>query len=384
MKMTDTQSFIDQRKEIYTKLLCDLIRAKTVNPPGNEYLAAKIIKKRLSKIGAKYKLYEKKKNRTNIVAKVGNEKGKKLLISTHLDVVPAGDGWETDPFEPVIKDNILYGRGACDNKGQATAALLVLDYLKSIEKQLQNQYIFVFAADEECGSSFGLKYLLNEEIISPDYAIVVDISGAMKKITVAEKGFINLKITAKGKQAHGATPHKGISAIANMSKFIAKLDHYIMKHDLHKYLSRPTMNFGTIKGGSAPNTVAATCELILNIRHLPSQTPEGIVKELKTLSERFGEFDFETLVKLPPTEVDDKNILVETIRQVAEKHGIKAKPYGLNGATDAKSFIAHNIPAVGFDFGDDYVVHNANEYCKLDNLFGFCNILIDICLEMNE
>ena len=160
----NTHEFIDQRKGIYTKLLCELIKAKTVNPPGNEHLAAKIIKKRLSKIKVKCKTYEKKKNRTNVIAKVGTEKGRKILIANHIDVVPAGDGWETDPFNPVIKDNIVYGRGACDNKGQTTADILVLEYLKSIEKQLKNQYIFVFAADEETGSSLGLKYLLNEEV----------------------------------------------------------------------------------------------------------------------------------------------------------------------------------------------------------------------------
>jgi len=379
-----TQDFINQRKDIYTKLLCELIKAKTVNPPGDEYAAAKIIKKRLSKIDVKCKIHEKKKDRSNLIANVGNEKGKTILISTHLDTVPAGDGWTTNPFEPVVKDNIVYGRGASDNKGPATAALLVLDYLKSIEKDLKNQYVFVFAADEEMGSALGLKYLLDENILSPDYAIIVDIGGAMKKIDIAEKGVLNLKIICKGRQAHGSTPQKGISAIANMSKFIAKLDHYIMKHQLHKHLSRPTINFGTIKGGAAPNIVAGSCELVANIRYLPSQTPESIVAELKKLSERFGEFDFEVLINIPPTEISEKSILVETIRQVAEKHGITARPQGLSGATDAKSFILKGIQAVGFDFTDDNMAHNANECCRLDSLFKFVEVLIDVCLELDR
>jgi acetylornithine deacetylase/succinyl-diaminopimelate desuccinylase family protein len=378
------QDFINQRKEIYIRLLCDLIKAKTVNPPGDEYLAAKIIRRRLSKIGVKCKLHEKKKNRSNLIAKVGNEKGKSILISTHLDTVPAGDGWTTDPFEPVIKDNRVYGRGTCDNKGPAAAALLVLDYLKSIEKDLKNQYVFVFAADEEAGSALGLKYLLDESIISPDYAIIIDIGGAMRKIDIAEKGVLNLKITCRGKQAHGSTPQKGVSAIANMSKFIAKLDHYILKHQLHKHLPRPTINFGTIKGGAAPNMVAGSCELVVNIRYLPSQTPESIVAELKGLSERFGEFEFDVLINMPPTEISEKSILVETIKQVAQKHGIVAKPHGLSGATDTKSFVLKGIQAVGFDFADDYVAHNANEYCNLDSLFKFVEVLIDICLELDR
>ncbi|MBW2971808.1 M20 family metallopeptidase [Candidatus Woesearchaeota archaeon] len=378
------EEFIRQRKELYVKLLCELIKAKTVNPPGEEYVAAKIVKKRLSKMSVKYKLYEKKRKRTNIVAKVGNDKGKSILISAHLDTVPAGDGWSTDPFVPVIKEGVLYGRGASDNKGQAAAILLVLDYLKSVEKQLRNQYVFVFAADEEQGSVLGLKYLLNEKIVSPDFAVVPDVGGSMKKITVAEKGVLNLKVTAKGVQAHGSSPQKGVSAIVSMSKFIAKLEHHILKHQLHKFLTRPTINFGTIRGGSAPNTVAAHCECLMNIRYLPSQTPEGIIDELKEISERFGEFSFEVTARMPPTEVDEKNILVETIKHVAAKHGLDPKLKGLSGATDTKSFVLHNIPAVGFDFADDYVAHNADEYCKLENLFRFCHVLIDICLELDK
>lgn len=380
----DVEEFIKTNEKIYTKLLCDLISAKTVNPPGEEYLAAKVIKKRLSKIDVKYKLFEKIKHRTNVVAKVGNEKGKKLLICTHIDTVPAGDGWDTNPFEPVIKDGAVYGRGSGDNKGQVACAILVLEYLKSIEKQLKNEYIFVFAADEECGSTLGPKYLLNDNIINGDYALVVDVGGAMQKIDIAEKGVLNLKAVCKGKQAHGSTPHKGVSAIVNMSKFIAKLEHYALKADLHPFLSRPTINIGTISGGAAPNIVAGSCEAVLNIRYLPSQTPEGIIDELKKLSERFGDFSFEMMMKIPPTEVDSKNILVETIRSVAERHGIKPVLHGLSGATDTKAFILQGIPAVGYDFVDDHIAHSANEYCKLDSLFKFAGILIDICLEMNK
>jgi acetylornithine deacetylase/succinyl-diaminopimelate desuccinylase family protein len=378
------EDFIAARKEIYTKLLCDLIKAKTVNPPGDEYLAGKIIKKRISKIDAKYKIYDKIRHRSNVIARVGNEKGKQILITTHLDVVPPGDGWTTDPFTPVIKDGIVYGRGAADNKGPATASVLVLDYLKSIEKQLKNQFIFVYAADEETGSVLGLKYLLEEEIISPDYVIVLDVGGEMQKVTVAEKGILRLKVVCKGKQAHGANPNKGISAIVNMSKFIAKLEHHILKHQLHKFLSRPTINFGTITGGSAANIVAGSCECVFDIRYLPSQTPESIVQELKVLSERFGDFSFEMLMKLPPTEIDEKHILVQTILGVAEKHGINCKAKGLNGATDAKSFLVKGIPAVGFDFTEDYIAHNANESCNLDSLFRFAEVMIDICLKLDN
>lgn len=378
--------FVEKRRKQQIKLLSDLIAQNTVNPPGNEKLAAAVIKKHLDKLKVKYKTFEKTKGRTNLIATVGNtdKSAKKIMLATHLDTVPAGEGWDTDPFKATVKDNLLYGRGACDDKGQASACLLVLEYLKSVEKDLKNQFLFVFSADEETGGSEGLKYLLAKKLVSADYAVVVDISGSLKNISVAEKGTVNVKVTCLGKQAHGSTPHKGVSAIVNMAKLITKLDYYNFKYEIHPLLSKPTINFGTIQGGTAFNNVAAKCELVLNIRYLPSQTKEGIVEELQTLAERFGEFKFEIIADHQPSEIDSDNILVKTIMKVTETFGIQSKPYGLNGGTDAKALVLNGIPAVGFDFADSYVAHNANEFCNLDNLFKFCKIMIDVCTELDK
>jgi succinyl-diaminopimelate desuccinylase len=375
--------FIEKRKAQCISLLSDLIRQNTVNPPGNEAPAAKVVTDFLDKLKVKYELIEPNKSRVNVMASIGAESGKKVLFSAHLDTVPPGEGWDTDPFEPTVKGNLLFGRGACDNKGQAASMLLVLEYLKSIESTLRNRFIFIFAADEETGSSNGLKYLLAKKLVTADYAIIPDTGGEMKQIDIAEKGILNIKITSLGKQAHGATPHKGINAITNMSKLLTKLDYYTLKYDVHKYLSKPTINIGTVQGGSAPNMVPARCESVINIRHLPSQTPERIIEELKVLGEKYGVFEFETLTSMPPTEVDDQNILVKTIQKISLKHGIESKPYGLNGATDAKSLVLNGVTAVGYDFSQSFMAHTANESCNLDDLFLFSNMMIEICLELD-
>ncbi len=382
IKMADDE-FFNERKSEYINLLSDLIRQKTVNPPGNEYLAAEIIEKKLDQLKIPYTLHEKEKGRTNIIARIGNS-GKTILFNTHLDTVPAGDGWHSDPFEPVIKDNKLYGRGAIDDKGQAVAILLIAEYLKAHESKLRNSFVFVWAADEELGSGAGIKFLLDENLLDPDFVIIPDISGAMRKIDIAEKGVCNIRVTALGKQAHGSRPALGVSAIAAMADLISRLKDYTLEHSPHPFLSAPTINFGTIKGGSAPNTVAAKCELVLNVRYLPGQSPEGILEELKHQAEDLGTFDFEVLLDLKPTEVDPEHFIVRAIQEGAQRFGIEARPVGLSGATDTKHFLSRGIFAIGYDFTDDGLAHNADEFCDLDRLFLFAKVMVSVCFDIDH
>ncbi|MBI2560640.1 MAG: M20/M25/M40 family metallo-hydrolase [Planctomycetes bacterium] len=175
----------------------------------------------------KYETYEKTPNRTNIIASVGNG-NPILLVACHLDVVPAGDGWEMNPFEPKITNGRIYGRGACDNKGQMASMLVLTRFLKEYVgangcSPLCGTFILVGAADEERGSAFGLEYLLSECNVSADYAIIPDVSHNMRLIDVSEKGNLFLEIVSYGKQAHGSTPEKGINAIWNMIELLNQL-----------------------------------------------------------------------------------------------------------------------------------------------------------------
>ena len=115
--------YIQDREEEIVHLSTELIGANTTNPPGNEYLAVNIIKKYFDAHNIKYDIFEKITGRTNIIWYIG--KGNPtLLVACHLDVVPPGDGWNTDPFKSVVKNGRIFGRGANDNKGQMASMLV--------------------------------------------------------------------------------------------------------------------------------------------------------------------------------------------------------------------------------------------------------------------
>jgi len=245
---------IDARRDEMVQLLCELIAARTENPPDPEKPAAEIVQRCFDDWGIPYEICEKEPGRTNVVGTIGTG-APSLFVACHLDVVPAGDGWETDAFEATIRGDRLYGRGSSDNKGQLASCLMVAKCLKEHEDELSGRLIFAAVADEERGSALGLDYLINECDLQADCAIIPDVLHNMDMIDVAEKGVLHVKITSLGKQAHGSTPEHGINAVWNMVDLLNRLRARPLPVVEHQFLTPTTLNLGMVSGGNAPNMV---------------------------------------------------------------------------------------------------------------------------------
>jgi len=233
----------DIHKQI-VDLVTEMVRKKTINVVsdklpefpflkmrGEEYRVAEIVTRELEKSGIAYEIFARMEGRPNVISKLGQGKsGQCLLMPAHMDVVPAGEGWDTDPFKVVEKDGKLFGRGTLDNKGPLVSILVAAEILKKlgIDQQLRGELMVAALSDEEAedpdGINYGIGYLIEEKLIQPTLSVVPDIGGNMLEIDVAEKGRTVIKITAIGKQAHGSTPEKGINAVYMMAKLVNELE----------------------------------------------------------------------------------------------------------------------------------------------------------------
>lgn len=219
------------------ELLRALIRIKSVNPPGDEILAARYLEQVLVEEGLRPTVVEPFPGRGSIVSRVRGDGtgGDPLLLLSHLDVVPAEPaGWTHDPFGGDLVDGYVWGRGAIDMKGMVAMEVQVMRRLARSARAagrdpaadpipgLRRDVIFCSSADEEAGGWHGANWLVNEH---PDW---LRAAGALNEaggiattyggvrfypIQVAEKGFVVYKIHVKGRWGHGSIPTPDNAAV---------------------------------------------------------------------------------------------------------------------------------------------------------------------------
>lgn len=354
--------------------------------PGQEGRVVRVLEEELKRAAIPYRVHAKVPGRDNLLASVGRgEAGyRHLLVLLHTDVVPAGplDAWRFSPFEPFEKDGMLFGRGVLDDKGPLAASLAALLLLKQNEKYVPGRFTFAAVGDEEVGVGAGIDYLLEQKLLDCTDAVVPDIAGDMKEINVAEKGRLILRVTAHGKQAHAMNPSKGVNAIHAMARFLLLLERIDLKHVPHPILGGPTINTGLIRGGAAPNAVAASCETTLDIRYVPSQTPEGIRDEVAALAGRVqmpgSTFDIAISQAGKPCEVSPDAPIVKRIL----RHAPDAKIVGSGGGTFANPLVQAGIEAVGWAPGNEATYHEPNEEIEVAQLTAFAGRLANLALEL--
>ncbi len=396
----------EQLKNRLIGLVREMVKEKTVNVVseklaehpylkirGEEYRVAKIVKREFEKSGIPYDEFARMEGRPNVIGRLGsgNNNGKSLLMPGHMDIVPAGEGWDTDPFEVIEKDGKLYGRGTLDNKGPLASILVAAQVLKklNLDAELHGELLIAALADEEAedpdGIDYGIGYLMEEKLIHPTYSVIPDIGENMKRIDIAEKGRTVIKINAYGKQAHGSTPERGINAIYMMAKLVTEIEKLKMTYRVHPVLGHPSLNTGEIHGGAAPNIVPGTCTIYIDIRTVPGMTKESVIAELQSCVDKVesGKFETEVMSWNDPHGIDPDNEVVRAIQKNArEILGFEPEPFGMGGGTYAKTLNLNGVLAVGWGPGDDEAFHVANEFVATRQLIDFTRLTCLLALDL--
>ena len=276
-----TENNINQLFKDSVKILTDLIAFKTVSGEDNNSLI-NYCDEILKKIGAtSFKTFDEEKKRVNLFATLKAKKpnGKKpIILSGHTDVVPVSKSWSTDPFKATVKDDKLYGRGACDMKGFIACTLAYAPiYSKS---NLDRDIHFSFTFDEETacqGAPLLIKEMLKRGI--KDGICIVGEPTNMKIID-GHKGTYEYTAHFKGLAGHASAPHKGVNTIEYAARYINKLLEIreILKTKTPKdsVFDPPftTLQIGGISGGIARNVIADKCNVDWELR--PVVKEDGI------------------------------------------------------------------------------------------------------------
>jgi len=414
------------------EILSDLIKIQSVNPPGGETTAALYLKKLCDAAKIPNEIIEPAPGRGSFIATLGVGK-KSLLFLSHIDVVPATDGWAFPPFSGEIREGFVYGRGALDCKGLVAAEIHALLTLAQ-EGKLNGKLIFAAVADEEVGGYLGAGLLAQKypEKIRADFAInegaeaPILIKGkTCHFISVGEKAPSWLKIKTKGVAGHGSEPYLPNNAVVKMAKIVqglaeykpriiigpearylleeiarmagykgsideTTLDKFFAKLDdpgLVSYLSaitRMTVSPNVIQGGVKTNIVPDSCTAEIDIRILPGQDKQYVMKELGLI---FGDAEIETLQYGLPTissgDTEYYKLIVETIKE--SLGDVPVLPTLCAGATDSRYLREMGIPAYGvgvmtyrLDAAMKASVHGKNEKLDIKSLQNKADFLVQL------
>lgn len=364
-------------KKRLIKTVRELIAYDSQNPPGDERKIAEFVSSYLKNLGLKIKTYIFSQRRVNVLAVLEGKKHlKSLLLTPHLDTVPAGNSWKKTPaLRPKIIGNRIYGLGSTDCKGNLASALEAIRSIVEDGVRLDYDLIFAATADEESGSGLGLIPLLEKKLLQADAAVVLDADDF--EIVITQKGLMHLTVKVGGKKAHGAYPWLGINAIDIAAKIITELKAGPGNYTKNKYLRAPTVNVGTIKGGDKVNVVSDWCEFELDFRFLPGYSAKAILSSLKeTITKYTKKYKITIQGIQDPYYIDPAHPLVSSLVSAMKSLKLKSRISGSEGATVITFFKKMNIPAIATGFGTEGCAHIADEYACLDNLYKGAQVLV--------
>jgi acetylornithine deacetylase len=317
---------------------------------------------------------EVRPGRANFVARLPNPGAARLLIIAHLDTVSATG--MADPFTGRIKDEKVWGRGACDDKGPLAMALSTLLQLHSGPKKLRYDITFAATVDEEC--SLAGAAALKQKIAPWDLCLCLEPTSL--KIVKAHKGVYRCRISSHGKAVHSSTPGLGKNAILGMVEIISDLQLFGFRLTRHKHpdLGPATLAITQIKGGSSINTIPDHCEVSVDIRLLPEHHPPMIESTLQNMIGPRG--TVETLFTAQGMQTDMANPLIKEFQEVLQAAGHSAQPVTASYATDC-SELHDRGPCLVWGPGHIDQAHQQDEHIEISQLKAASQVLANFLCE---
>jgi succinyl-diaminopimelate desuccinylase len=331
-------------------------------------------------------------SRPNVIVTLDAGSDTTLLLEAHFDIVPPGPGWTYPPFKLTVTDDRAYGRGAADNKSGIVAAFGALRQL--VKENIDINISLIASVDEEIGGQYGVDYVLNQQKLIGNAALVLD--AGPERLSVGASGLLWGKIAVKGVQGHAGYPFKADNAIDRAMSLMSALqpyrDHvnqktsklYAPPHALHEFIWG-RFTFTMIQAGEKENIIPGHCEIRFDRRLLPEeavheaeQELQGFFERAKTTVECNASLDITT--RLPGYLTSPEHHFVHVVKEQIED--IMDTPIllaGELGGNDGTFFANHGIPVVCFGpIRADTNYHGVNEFVYLDDLRNVRDLIINL------
>jgi acetylornithine deacetylase/succinyl-diaminopimelate desuccinylase-like protein len=416
----------DKLTQEATDLLSRYIKINTTNPPGNELAAANMLKEVFLANGIAATVWQSRPGRGIVGARLRG-KGrhtKALILLSHIDVVPADPkGWDVPPFSGQVKNGVIWGRGALDDKGPGVIELMAMLAIKRAGILLDRDVLFLATADEEEGGKNGAGWIVEHEadvfndagyVLNEGGAIVARPNGKkMYAVSITEKTPLWLKLTAQGPPGHAAVPPaetavtrlihalgrvvayrspiRIIDQVRDYFRAIAKIDGgppellnlrtALRRPDFVKdFLAVPRQNAmvrdtftpTVLSASMKTNVIPAAAYAEIDGRLLPGDDPQQAVSTINKVIGDDG-VKVEVTLNFPSASSPRKSQMMTALEDLAKSDQAEVVPTMIDGFTDSHYFRQKGLSAYGFipielTPADQLTVHGLNEKITVKQL----------------
>ncbi len=272
-------------------LCTDLITRRSLTP--DDAGCCELIGARLQKLGFSLERIDAG-GVTNLWATLG-QGAPLFILAGHTDVVPPGprELWQSDPFEPEIRNGVLYGRGAADMKSGIAAMIVATERLLA-RRPISGTLAYLITSDEEGAARHGTRHVvevLKQRGITPDYAIVGEATAAAQlgdRITIGRRGSLGCNLKVLGKQGHVAYPEKADNPIHRLAPALAELSTAVWDQG-NAHFPPTSFQISNLQAGTgANNVIPGHADLIFNFRFCTESSAEELKARVTEILNRHG------------------------------------------------------------------------------------------------
>ncbi len=360
--------------ESVIRLLRELIAIPSVNPcfddGTGEVALADFLETYARNAGLEVQRQPVLEGRDNLLIRVQGRGSETILLEAHMDTVTA-KGMTIPPFDPQLRDDKVFGRGACDTKASLAAMLQAM--VEVARQGSPPKTVWLAAVVDEENAFQGVQHLLASGFRA-DYGIVGEPTEL--QLVIAHKGTVRGTIATRGVGAHSSQPEQGVNAILNMAKVLISLERYDTELRVrpHPLVGSPTLTVTVISGGRGLNLVPDFCQIGIDRRTLPDEDPLTAWDEVRQFLQSQPELLDLTLEIAQPTlehwgmEVSADSLPVQQLKTACQKVGLTPQLKGVHYTTDASELVRCDIPAVVFGPGNIDQAHTAEEWVKIEQV----------------
>jgi acetylornithine deacetylase/succinyl-diaminopimelate desuccinylase family protein len=364
----------ERSKSAVLSMLQDVVGIDSVNPAlpggsGGEGGMADYIEQFFTALEIPCHRREILPGRPNILATLeGQDPTRMLLFECHMDTAST-EIMTTPPFEPHIRDGLLYGRGSCDTKAGGVAMMMAMKQLKEANITPPLSVVYAGVMDEE-HLMRGSQALAVD--LWPEAMVVAEPTDL--EVICAHKGVVRFNLTVRGKAAHSSKPYLGVNAISHMARLLTQLETGLEKsyrQRQHPLIGHPTYSVGTITGGSQVNFVPDHCSVAIDCRTIPGDSSASTLAEFQAIVDAAAAEDpqLEAQVAAPyfqcsPVGTAADAAIVETALAACRSALGTGKTGGVPFATDGSAFSEKQVATIILGPGSIDQAHAAVEWVE--------------------